>query len=58
MLTSVDITSSDAMPQPLFRSLGFDYGVTPDGKRFLTEEPVEDVTRVPLTLVTNWTAQR
>ena len=57
-LMSVDMTKDDAVPQPLFRYLGADYGVARDGQRFLTEQPVDDFTRVPLTLVTNWSAAR
>jgi eukaryotic-like serine/threonine-protein kinase len=57
-LTSFDVTKDDAVPQPLFRYFGADYGITPDGQRFLTEQRVDDVTRIPLTLVTNWTAVR
>jgi len=56
-VVSFDVTKEDAVPQPLFRYLGNDFVVSADGQRILTEQPIDDITRVPLTLVTNWTAQ-
>jgi Tol biopolymer transport system component/predicted Ser/Thr protein kinase len=56
-LVAFDVTKDEAVPQPLFRYLGYDYSVAPDGQRFLTEEPIEDPTHVPLTLVTGWSGR-
>jgi Tol biopolymer transport system component len=51
-------------PQPLFRAhlartsrgVGFEYDVTPDGKRFLLDSVVEGSSARPLTVVVNWSA--
>jgi Tol biopolymer transport system component len=57
-VVSFDVTKDDALPQPLFRYFGNDFVVSGDGQRILTEQPIDDVTRVPLTLVTNWAAAK
>lgn len=54
MLMSVDATNANSAPKPLFRLPGFGYQPSPDGKLFLIDRPVDDVTKVPLTFVTNW----
>jgi len=51
---SVELTKDNAAPQPLFVINGFGFDVSPDGQRFLVAQPVDDVTKIPLTLVTNW----
>ncbi|HEY2322772.1 MAG TPA: protein kinase [Thermoanaerobaculia bacterium] len=54
---SVDLTKEAASPQTLFAISGA-YDVAPDGQRFLTAIAVDDSSRIPLTLVTNWSAQK
>ena len=56
VLMSVDLTSDTASPKELFRLPGAFYQPSADGQRFLVDQPVEDPTRVPVTLVTNWMA--
>ena len=51
---SIDLANEKAVPQILFRDTAYNYDVTGDGQRFLIAEPVEDVTTIPLTFVTNW----
>jgi len=56
ILMSVELTSDTASPKELFRLPGTFYQTSPDGQRFLVDQPVEDPTRIPVTLVTNWMA--
>ena len=56
MLMSVDLTNEKSSPKPLFRLPGTKYQVARDGQRFLVDQPVDDLTRVPLTFVSNWLA--
>ena len=48
--------------KPLFKTqlvstFGYTYASTPDGRRFLVIEPVENEAPRPLTVVLNWTAR-
>jgi Tol biopolymer transport system component len=56
-VTSVDLTKETVAPQALFTISGT-YDVARDGQRFLTTTAVDDLPRIPLTLVTNWSAQK
>jgi eukaryotic-like serine/threonine-protein kinase len=58
MLISVDMTNDRSTPRPLFRLPGWKYDVAADGQRFLVDQPVDDLMRVPLTFVSNWMADR
>ena len=53
---SVDLTKENASPQPLFLVAGPGFDVALDGQHFLVPQPIDDLTRIPLTLVTNWSA--
>jgi eukaryotic-like serine/threonine-protein kinase len=52
-LMAADLKSKEATPKPLFHLPGFTYKVSRDG-RFLVDQRVDDLTRIPLTLVLNW----
>lgn len=54
-IVMAELTSANATPIELFRLRGTYISAAKDG-RFLTDDPVEDVTRVPVTIVTDWTA--
>jgi len=54
-IMSADVTKDDPAPQMLFHlgnENGFD--VSADGQRILTAQPIDDPTRIPMTIVTNW----
>jgi Tol biopolymer transport system component/predicted Ser/Thr protein kinase len=54
---AADVTKENATPQPLFSlSAVRVFDVSPDGQRFLVSQTIDDVTKIPLTLVTNWSA--
>ena len=53
-LMAVDPTKDNATPQTLFSISGQSFDVSRDGQRFLVAQPVDDVMKIPLTLVTNW----
>jgi Tol biopolymer transport system component len=53
-LMAVDFTNEKAAPKALFRLPGNGYDVARDGQRFLIDQPVDDVSTVPLTFVSNW----
>lgn len=53
-LMSVEVTKENATPQVLFSMSALGFDVSRDGQRFLTAQPVDDVNKIPLTLVTNW----
>ncbi|MEO8216153.1 MAG: protein kinase [Acidobacteriota bacterium] len=56
ILMSVDSTSDTAVPLELFRLPGNYYRPSRDRQRFLVDQPVQDVDRTPVSLITNWTA--
>jgi Tol biopolymer transport system component len=52
---AADVTKENATPQPLFSLSAIRaFDVAADGQRFLVSQQVDDVTKIPLTLVTNW----
>ena len=51
---SIDVTDENAASQVLFRDTSGTYDVAADGQRLLIARPVEDITTVPLTFVSNW----
>ncbi|HEV2719675.1 MAG TPA: hypothetical protein VG323_06625, partial [Thermoanaerobaculia bacterium] len=55
-LMAVDMTSEASTPKPLFRLLGQSYEVSADGQRFLVDQPLDDIAKQPITVVTNWLA--
>jgi Tol biopolymer transport system component len=57
-LMAADMTKENATPQLLFTVSAPAFDVSRDGQRFLVAQPVDDVTKIPLTLVTNWSAQK
>jgi dipeptidyl aminopeptidase/acylaminoacyl peptidase len=65
MAVAVNATSTfeTAAPAPLFKTQvsGYSapnrYVVTADGQRFLINGPAEEVSKTPITVVLNWTAQ-
>jgi Tol biopolymer transport system component len=54
-LMSVDATNDGATPQVLFRDTSESLDAAADGQRFLVARPVDDITTVPLTFVSDWT---
>ena len=46
--------TDDALPKPLFNLPGNLYRPSADGQRFLIDAPLEDVTKMPVTFVTDW----
>jgi Tol biopolymer transport system component/aminoglycoside phosphotransferase (APT) family kinase protein len=64
VLTAVPVDTSSGTvsfgsPQPLFaipEFLGWTYAIAPDGKRFLTREPILERAASRITLLTNWTS--
>jgi hypothetical protein len=65
-LTAVEVTLeptfSARIPKTLFDPRARDvagpqYDVTPDGRRFLVNQPIEQAVVEPLTLVQNWTSE-
>jgi len=55
-LMAVDMTGDTSTPKPLFHIPGNSYEAAADGQRFLVDQPLEDVTKQPITVVTNWLA--
>ncbi len=55
---SADLTKENATPQALFAISGQSFDVSRDGQRFLIEQAVDDPAKIPLTLVTNWSAPK
>jgi eukaryotic-like serine/threonine-protein kinase len=53
-LAAVDMGSDAAAPRTLFRLPGDSYEAAADGQHFLVDQPIEDVTKQPITVVTNW----
>jgi hypothetical protein len=51
MLMSVDMTTESATPKELFMRPGFSFEPAADGQRFLIDQPVDDVEKIPLTFV-------
>jgi serine/threonine protein kinase/dipeptidyl aminopeptidase/acylaminoacyl peptidase len=66
-LMAVDVATGSefrvAVPRPLFRvdfkivDIGYPYDVSPDGKRFLINEVVEEGQPATITVVQNWTSK-
>ena len=52
-LTAADMTNDKSTPKPLFQIPGDSYEAAADG-RFLVDRPLEDITKQPMTVVTNW----
>jgi eukaryotic-like serine/threonine-protein kinase len=50
----IDVTDENATAQVLFRDTSGVYDVAADGQRLLLARPVEDITTVPLTFVSDW----
>ena len=48
------MTSESAVPQVLFRDTSSLFDVSADGQRLLIARPLDDITTVPMTFVTNW----
>jgi Tol biopolymer transport system component len=57
MLIAVDMTSDKSTPKTLFRLPGNSCEAAADGQRFLVDQPLDDVTKQPITVVTNWLAK-
>src|SRR6185369_6414325 len=59
-LTAVHVGSGSTFEAgavtPLFKLRGSSYAPTGDGRRFVTDEPVGDVSFRPITVVFNWAA--
>jgi serine/threonine protein kinase/Tol biopolymer transport system component len=53
-VAAADMTSETSTPKPLFHLAGETYEVAADGQRFLVGQPLEDSTKQPFTVVTNW----
>jgi len=53
-LMVVDMTGETSTPKPLFRLPGGTYEAAADGQRFLVDQPLDDLTKTPITVVTNW----
>lgn len=51
---SVDLTDENAVPKALFRGPAYMFRVSGDGQRFLINDPLQDVSKVPVTVITNW----
>jgi len=55
-LMSADMATESSTPKPLFHLLGETYEAAADAQRFLVDVPLEDATKVPITVTTNWLA--
>jgi hypothetical protein len=55
-LVAADMTNEKSAPKPLFHLIGQSYEAAADGQRFLVDQPLDDMAKQPITVVTNWLA--
>ncbi|HKS25010.1 MAG TPA: protein kinase [Thermoanaerobaculia bacterium] len=53
-LAAADVTNEKSTPKPLFHLSGETYEAAADGEHFLVDLPLEDFTKQPFTVMTNW----